>query len=216
MTAPDRTRRARLAPAQRARLIEQAATELFAERGYAAASVEDIAAAAGVTKPMLYRHFESKQALCICLLQRYRDDLIAAALREFPGTDATDGANDRPAAAGDALLGRMIDGWLAWVQAHPHATRLLFTPIRGDGDVQQVQEDLFRRQRDSQSALLREFAPSLSVADAEPLAEITRSGFAAIALWWLDHPGQPRAVARQALMTMAQGIVAMTNGTNVD
>ena len=47
---------------RRARLVSAAAT-LFAERGYESVAVEDVAAAAGVTGPGLYRHFEDKQAL---------------------------------------------------------------------------------------------------------------------------------------------------------
>jgi len=52
--------RRRLPPDQRRALIEDAAARLFAERGYAATKREDIAAAAGVTKPILYRHFDNK------------------------------------------------------------------------------------------------------------------------------------------------------------
>jgi AcrR family transcriptional regulator len=47
---------------RRAQLVA-AATTLFAERGYESVSVEDVAAAAGVTGPGVYRHFEDKQAL---------------------------------------------------------------------------------------------------------------------------------------------------------
>jgi AcrR family transcriptional regulator len=214
MTTADRSARVRLGPAERIRLIEQAATGLFATRGYGSTSVEDIAAAAGVTKPILYRHFESKQDLCIWLLERYRDELIAAPWRELVGVGPA--ANPRAGRSTDAggELSRMIDAWLSWVESHPSATRLLFTPIRGDRKVQQVQEELFRRQRDSQVALLREFAPGLAEADAQPLAEITRAGFAAIALWWLDRPDEPRAVARRALVTMADGILTITRGSN--
>ena len=199
---PDRVR---LRAAERARLIEEAATRLFAERGYSSTSVEDIATAAGVTKPMLYRHFESKQELCIFLLRRYRDELIAAPLGEIRTAESSPDARS-PGRVREQLV-RAIDAWLSWVESHRDATRLLLTPIRGDDDVRQVQEELFRRQRDSQLALLREFAPRLSEGDAEPLAEITRAAFAAVALWWLDHPEQPRAVPHRALLTMARGIV---------
>jgi AcrR family transcriptional regulator len=195
--------RARLRPQERARLITQAATRLFAERGYESTSVADIAAAAGVTKPMVYRHFESKQDLCIRLLARYRDELIAAPLSQFEV-----GATDR--------LARMIDAWLSWVFSNPDGARLLFTPLRGDAQVEHAQEDLFRRQRDSQLALLREFAPGLSETDARPLAEMTRAAFAALALWWLDHPDEPKAVPGQALMTMALGIVTVASGPPAD
>ena len=50
----------RLTASEHLPLIELAATRLFARRGFAATTVEDIVRAAGVTKPMLYRHFESK------------------------------------------------------------------------------------------------------------------------------------------------------------
>jgi AcrR family transcriptional regulator len=203
-----RSPRTRLLAAERARLIEDAATRLFAEKGYVSTSVEDIVAAAGVTKPMLYRHFESKQGLCVWLLERYREELIAAPLREF-AVDAADTpeARQRSSRRPDGQLERMVDAWLSWVEAHPDATRLLFTPIRGDQEVQQVQEELFLRQRDTQLALLREFVPGLAASDAVPLAEITRAGFAAVALWWLQNPDQPKSVVSQALVTMARGIV---------
>lgn len=205
--APEPPTRRRLQPAERGRLIEQAATQLFAARGYAATSVEDIVSAAGVTKPMLYRHFESKRELCIRLLQRYRDELVDAPLAELAAAgSAGDSGESR-----DRRLGRMIEAWLAWVAAHPDAARLLFTPIRGDRQVEEVQLELFKRQRDTQSALLLEFAPGLSASLAEPLGEITRAGFAAVAVWLLDHPDHPREAAREALLTMARGIIAAVN-----
>jgi AcrR family transcriptional regulator len=189
-------------------LIERAATRLFAQNGYAATSVEDIVNAAGVTKPMLYRHFESKQELGIRLLERYRDELIAAPLSQLPDDGADAGSGERSTTPGRKELAGMIDAWLSWVEEHPDASRLLFTSVRGDEEVERVQLELHLRQRDTQAALLREFAPGLAEADAEPLAEITRAGFAAIALWWLNHPDRPRAHARQALLTMAHGILS--------
>jgi AcrR family transcriptional regulator len=196
----------RLRAVERARLIDEAATRLFADQGYAATTVEDIVAAAGVTKPMLYRHYESKQDLCIRLLERYRDELIGSTLSLL----ARDAALDHATRHGDwdpRRLEQMIDAWLEWVEMHPEATRLLFTPIRGDQQVQATQLELFERQRDTQRALLREFAPPLPEPDLEPLAEIIRAGFAATALWLLAHPERPRADARHALLTMARGIL---------
>src|SRR5689334_5470100 len=52
----------------RERLLDAAST-LFAERGYHAASVDQIVAAAGVTKGALYGHFASKQELFVGLLE---------------------------------------------------------------------------------------------------------------------------------------------------
>jgi AcrR family transcriptional regulator len=201
VSSPRRTP-TRLCAVERARLIDEAATRLFADRGYAATTVEDVVAAAGVTKPMLYRHYESKQDLCIRLLERYRDELIGATLSQF-----TRDQDSRAGERDDRQVEQMIDAWLEWVERHPDATRLLFTPIRGDRQVQATQLELFERQRDTQRALLGEFAPGLPDSELEPLAEITRAGFAAIALWLLAAPEDRRADGRHALLRMVRGVL---------
>ena len=70
-----RPARKRIAPDARRELIEAAAARLFAERGYGGTTLDDIASHAHVTKPMVYRHFESKKALYLALLARHRDDM---------------------------------------------------------------------------------------------------------------------------------------------
>ena len=62
-----------------------AAHELFAERGYAAVTMDEIAAAVGVTKPLLYNYFGNKERLYIACMERAGDSLIktiAAAVGE--------------------------------------------------------------------------------------------------------------------------------------
>ena len=191
------------APERKAR-IDLAATRLFAQRGFAATTVEDIVREAGVTKPMLYRHYESKRELCVALLERYRDELGRAPLAQF---DPASG--DLP-----AQLGPMLDAWLEYVEEHPDATRLLFVPVVDDPEVARVQRELHARQRAMQMALLREFAPGLVEAEAEPLAEAMRSSLAAVALWWLDHPEVPREVPTRALRHLAEGTVNALRGAN--
>ena len=53
----------RLPAEQRRTQLLEVAIEIFAERGFHATSMDDIAEAAGVTKPVLYQHFPSKRAL---------------------------------------------------------------------------------------------------------------------------------------------------------
>ena len=55
--------------------IQAAALELFAERGFGSASVDDIAAAAGVTKGAVYHHFETKERLFEAVFRAVEDDL---------------------------------------------------------------------------------------------------------------------------------------------
>jgi AcrR family transcriptional regulator len=188
----------RLSRVERRRAIEDAATALFARQGYEATTVEDIVRAAGLTKPMLYRHFESKQELCISLLRRHREELVAAPLSHFAG---------KPEQDRQAELVAMIRAWLDHAREHADATRLLFTPMTGDPDVAKVQRELHAMQRATQIALLREFAGVFPEAEAEPMGEVARASLAAIALWWLDHPDVPREALERVLVRMVNGLI---------
>lgn len=60
----------RLTGDERRDKILDAARTVFAQRGYHGASTADIAAAAGCSEPMLYKHFASKQGLFVAALQQ--------------------------------------------------------------------------------------------------------------------------------------------------
>ena len=66
----------------------EAATEIFARRGYHDASMDEIAAAAGITKPMLYSYFGSKEGLFAACTRNaaagLRDDLRAVVSADRP------------------------------------------------------------------------------------------------------------------------------------
>ena len=64
------------------------ALSLFAEHGYAATTMDDIAEAAGVTKPLVYQHFESKRALYLELMDVFSRELVTGIVKatsEAPG-----------------------------------------------------------------------------------------------------------------------------------
>jgi AcrR family transcriptional regulator len=61
------TQRSRL-KAQRREQLLAGASRLFAERGFRAVSIEDVASDAGVSGPALYRHFDSKESILADLL----------------------------------------------------------------------------------------------------------------------------------------------------
>jgi AcrR family transcriptional regulator len=63
-------------PTRRAAIL-RAAASAFAERGFAGTSMDDVAAAAGVTRLIVYRHFDSKESLYAAVLQHVRDRLAA-------------------------------------------------------------------------------------------------------------------------------------------
>jgi len=65
-------------PSRRARVLA-AATELFRQHGFAAVSMEDIGAAAGIAGPSVYRHFPSKAGLLTAICRRAADRLAIGA-----------------------------------------------------------------------------------------------------------------------------------------
>jgi len=66
----------RLGAVERRRQLFDVALTLFAERGYRATTMDDVAEAAGVTKPLLYQHFSSKRALYLELVDSVAKDLL--------------------------------------------------------------------------------------------------------------------------------------------
>jgi AcrR family transcriptional regulator len=82
----------RLPAARRREQLLDVALELFAEKGYHQTSMNEIAEAAGVTKPVLYQHFESKEQLYLQLL---RDVSIQMADAVLKATAQADGPREQ-------------------------------------------------------------------------------------------------------------------------
>lgn len=68
----------RLSAPERREQLFGVALRLFAERGYRATTMDDVAEAAGVTKPLVYQHFSSKRALYLELADSVAHELVAA------------------------------------------------------------------------------------------------------------------------------------------
>ena len=68
----------RLPAAERRQQLVETALDLFAAKGLHGTSMDDIAEAAGVTKPVLYQHFRSKRALFLELLDQVGQHLLTA------------------------------------------------------------------------------------------------------------------------------------------
>jgi AcrR family transcriptional regulator len=78
MGAAMQTTTRRLTAEQRRQQLFSVALELFARRGYRATTMDDIAEAAGVTKPLVYQHFSSKRSLYLELVDSIAQELLAA------------------------------------------------------------------------------------------------------------------------------------------
>jgi AcrR family transcriptional regulator len=193
-TPTRRRARRRLPPAERRALIEEAAARLFAERGYAATRLEDVAAAAHVTKPMLYRHFDSKKALYLALLERHRGQLNEHL--EVPPRDATL----------DVRLRAIYEAWFAAFEESPHTWKMLFLDATGDAEIQAYRRSVQASARAVIAAFLADQA-DLPRRLVEPMAELVRSGMAGLAWWWLDHPEVPRAVVVETMTRASAGLL---------
>jgi AcrR family transcriptional regulator len=192
MSMPDKPTTTR---AEARQSLEDAAARLFARKGYANTTVDDIVEDAGVSKPALYRHFESKKHLHMTLLEHHRDGLAATALKAGFESDGDI----------DARLHHMIDAWFSYVEEHPYSW-LLFRDTTGDPDVQALYLDLHKRQRDTDVALLREFTPGIPERELEPLGETIRSCLHGLARLWLDRPDIERDALVAAMMRVLRGI----------
>ena len=195
-------RKSRLPADQRRAVIEEAAARLFAERGYAATRLDDIAAAANVTKPMLYRHFESKKALHLALLAKHRDELLGRIVETAGSWESL-----------QSRLPTILDAWFAYVEEHPYAWRMLFRDTTGDPEIQAFHKELHASAR-AVTVGLFEASEEIEIPDheVEALAELVRSATTGLALWWLDHPEVPRAVLVDVLSRVLRGLLRSDTG----
>ena len=113
-------------PSTVAATIARVAARLFAERGFDATSIREIATASGVTKPTLYYHFGSKQGLGEAILTRPMADL-ADQLTRLAASD--------PAPAGPIhLLVAMFQVHFDFVVADPDRSRFVLAVCFGPAD----------------------------------------------------------------------------------
>jgi AcrR family transcriptional regulator len=109
-----KSRRELYSEATRAALLDEATT-LFAERGYAGTSLEDVASASQVTRGAVYHHFASKQALFEAVLDLQEQRATAAILAAATAANPWDAAMQ----ALDAFLTHCCDpvyGRLCWLE----------------------------------------------------------------------------------------------------
>lgn len=171
-----------LATDRRESLLE--AADRVVQRDGPAASMNLIAAEAGITKPILYRHFGDKGGLYRALAARHIDVLLGrlrAALVTRGGLAARTHAT--------------VDAYLAAIESEPQVYRFLMhraaveePGVRGDV------ESFVRRFGDELAIGIRN-EPALG--DIDPLrATVWAQGIAGMVQatgdWWLDHPEIPR------------------------
>jgi AcrR family transcriptional regulator len=187
--------RIRLPAGERRSLILAAGAAEFGEHGYDGVTLAEIAAAAGVTKPIVYRHFASKKALYLALLAKHGDDLPTF----------TAGGGD----GGSEELRAILDTWLTYARSNAHGWQMLFRDAGGDAEVVAFRRALQDRARDVIAELLQRSSATrgaIPPAELEASAEIVRGGLAALIVWWADHPDVPQEALLGAASRLLSGV----------
>lgn len=140
----------RMKSEDRRRQLLDVACDVFADRGFSATIMDDVAFAAGVTKPVLYQHFESKRALFISVLEDCGQRLISNII------EAT--------RHGETLREQMVAGFIAYfdfVRNDDAGFRLLFgASARNDTDFAEVTNKVLEHFADSVTTLIIEDIPA--------------------------------------------------------
>lgn len=134
----------RLAPDDRRRQLLDVACVEFAERGFHATAMDDLALAAGVTKPVFYQHFSSKRALFVAVLEDVGGRLLAV-------LDASTGS----AETGRARVEQGFAAYFSFVQGDRAAFRLLFgASARNDAEFADIVDRVLARAAAAVSGLI--------------------------------------------------------------
>ena len=173
----------------------EAAERAFAQRGFHAASVDAIAEASGITKPMIYAYFGSKEGLYRACMQRARGRLMDA-LREGVDTGA----------APDQQLWHGLLAVFTFVERERDSWAILLGEVtQGTGPFAREGADVRRELSSLIAELLRRAAAAegldtSTLAVGDQLARALMGAGESLAVWWGEHPEEP--VERVALVLM--------------
>jgi AcrR family transcriptional regulator len=167
------------------------AADRVIHRGGVAFSMEEIAAEAGITKPVVYRHFGDKEGLHEALTERYIRELKLA-LR--PATETEDPRS---------RLAATIDAYLSYVERRPDRYRFLLAAAEQPRTAGLVVD--FRREHIGQCAFTSPAKLGRAGLDpgfAEPWAQCVSGMIRAAGASWLENRSLPRGRLVEYLTTV--------------
>jgi AcrR family transcriptional regulator len=182
--------------------------DVFAERGYHGAAMDEIARRSGVTPPVVYDHFESKPALHRRLLERTRDELLAMWQENLQGGGTL-----------EQQIAHAFDAWSRYVESHPYAPRMFFRETTGIPELRATHREIAADANDALAEILGGLPGSTNLRrDDAPLAfamasEVIRGGLTELAIWWSEHPDVPREqIVATAMNTVWIGFERVSAG----
>jgi AcrR family transcriptional regulator len=205
------TRRRIPAGERRVRILD-AAVEVFAEHGYTAAKMQDIATRAGVVPSVLYDHFGSKRELHITLLELHAAQLRERSLRRLEGATV------------EEMVRASISNYFAFVEEDPFIWRVLHQDAPADPDIAAVYREIADRGTARIADLIRFGAGDVTELNgitideaAWILARATQSATDGVARWWYENRDAPRErVVELVVMLLWQGFDRMLKQATAD
>jgi AcrR family transcriptional regulator len=197
MTSPP-TRR-RLTADERRAGIRDAALAVFSARGYHASSIDDIAREAGISKALIYEHFDSKQGLYGDLLEQNANELFERLASSLAGVEVESGA---------ARLASGLDAFFSFVEERRDAWRILFRDV-SDPETSAALDRIVEQVTVVVAALIAQDpgARSQDKDGSEPairvLAQMLVGAVQSVANWWAEHPEVARQQALEMVMDFA-------------
>jgi AcrR family transcriptional regulator len=179
---------------RREQLILDVAGGVFAREGYHSASMDEIAELAGVSKPLVYSYFGSKEGLYLAYIERAGSELLDRLQDAAP-----------PGVVG---LRARITEFLAFVEEHGDGWKVLFGEVASTRPFAERVAELRERivqviRRMIDEANLR-FPPPAPDAIAHALVGAGES----LANWRLEHPEVPREEVVVWYMAVVQAVLA--------
>lgn len=203
---PAPVRRFRIPGKERRKIILDAAMNLFGTRGFHGVSLDEIAAAASITKPVLYDHFSSKEDLYLRVCEEIRERLLQSG-REVIAPPQTLSQRLR---AG-------VEAFFVFAGHNPAAIRILLSPPR---DVKRLYKAIQKIQDEAtQSILATMLQAGVDPAKGEDAdlrltiqVEFIKRGLHALAEWRTFHPAVPIDVVVGAIsQLLGQGLLSKQN-----
>ncbi|WP_414637871.1 TetR/AcrR family transcriptional regulator [Actinophytocola sp.] len=178
--------------AQRERQMIAVAEEIFAERGYQASSMDEIAERVGVSKPMIYEYFGSKEGLLVACIRQARAELLAATMASVEGTTSA-----------EDTLRSGLTAFFTFIDSHRRSWELLRqeAAVAGQAAMDEI-EGIRQQQTEVNSALFASFLPEVSERELEAYAEIVVGACERLATWYVGRSDVSAADAAEIIMRM--------------
>ncbi|HEX4704025.1 MAG TPA: TetR/AcrR family transcriptional regulator [Pseudonocardiaceae bacterium] len=196
------TRKRRMPRADRERQMMAVAEQVFAERGYVAASMDEIADRVGVSKPMLYEYFGSKEGLLVACIRLARAELL----------QVTSDACVRPDTP-EQMLRQGLIAYFRFITEHQKSWALLRSEAAVVGPSAAGEIEAVRQQQtDLISSTMALYAPA--PLDTAPVAEVIVGGCERLALWCeRNQDVTPEQAAELVMQLIWFGIAAVVPDT---